>query len=191
MSRNAYTKCQVEFLSFFFYGYPNKNFSINLTSCREGTWNLDMEDAGTAARVRKTRGIRIDYWKLLDIQIPRSQRRKKAAKSRTGQNNTLYPVAVLPERCTDNLLLIHYIGYGSECDEWRQPEDLVQLESPCVTSEEHDFHQDLALKIKSLLVGHRKSNPVSRIEMTFDKVTFDEGLRTKGRATKSVRGTQH
>lgn len=150
-----------------------------------------MEDAGTAARVRKTWGIRIDYRKLLDIQIPRSQCCKKAAKSRTGQNNTLYPVAVLPERCTDNRLLIHYIGYGSECDEWRQPEDLVELESPCVTSEEHDFHQDLALKIKSLLVGHRKSNPVSRIEMTFDKVTFDEGLRTKGRATKSVRGTQH
>ena len=27
--------------------------------------------------------------------------------------------------------------------------------------------------------------------MTFDKVTFDEGLRTKGHASKSVRGTQH
>ena len=119
---------------------------------------------------------------------------KKTTKSRTGQDSedvTLYPVALLPERSTDNRLLIHYIGYSSDYDEWREPEDLVQLQSPCLTSEEHGFHQDLALKIKSLLVGHRKSNPVSRIEMTFDKVTFDEGLRTKGHASKSVRGTQH
>ena len=101
MSRNVYAKCQVQFLSFFFYGYLSKIFQ--LTSLPVGRVLENMDDTGTA--VRKTRGIRIDYRKLVDIQIPRSQRRKKTTKSRTGQDSedvTLYPVALLPERSTDN-----------------------------------------------------------------------------------------
>ena len=87
--------------------------------------------------------------------------------------------------------MIHYIGYDSEYDEWREPEDLVQLGSPCVMSEEYDLHQNLALKIKSLLVSSRRSYPVSRIDMPFDKATFDEGLRANGHVSKTVRGAKH
>lgn len=77
-------------------------------------------------------------------------------------------------------MLVHYIGYDSDYDEWREPEDLVQLESSCSTTEEYGFHHDLALKIKSLLVGHRKSNPVCRIEMALTKQLLMKDLKLKG-----------
>ena len=82
MSRNVYAKCQVQFLSFFFYGY-----SSQLTSLPVGRVLENMDDAGTA--VRKTRGIRIDYRKLVDIQIPRSQCCKGASPNYFFQNNVI------------------------------------------------------------------------------------------------------
>ena len=86
------------------------------------------------------------------------------------EDDALYPVTVLPRRSHTNpgRVMIHYTGYGSEYDEWRESEDLVQLGSPCVMSEKYDLHQDLALKIKSLLVSSRRSSPVSRIDIQSD-----------------------
>lgn len=77
---------------------------------------------------------------------------------------------------------IHYVGFGSEYDEWKDPTEFVDITSPCVLSEKYDFHQDLALRIKSTLItsGTRKSNPCVRIVMPFDEKTFMEGLALQG-----------
>ena len=42
------------------------------------------------------------------------------------------------------------------------------------------LHQELAIKIKSSLIRTRKGSPEVKIEMCFDKLLFDQGLKTQG-----------
>ena len=85
---------------------------------------------------------------------------------------------------------IHYIGYNSKYDEWRDPSDLVTTGSQSVV-EEYNFNTDLALKLKSSLVSQRRSNPAVKIEMIFDKIVFDEGLKSMGYHKCRKRGIDH
>ena len=62
--------------------------------------------------------------------------------------------------------------------EWHT--ELVHLDSPCVVSEKYDFYQELALQIKSALIGSHKSNPSVKIIMPCDKHVFCEGLGSLG-----------
>ena len=88
-------------------------------------------------------------------------------------------------------MLLHYVGYDSKFDEWEDEKDLVDMPSPCLTTECYDLHQDLALKIKSSLTSKRKSNPVVRVEMPFDKNMFCHGLQCKGTVKKTVKGVDY
>lgn len=106
-----------------------------------------------------------------------------------AQDSALYPVTIT--QSTSNRVKIHYIGYSSRYDEWRTISDLIHLESPVYISEDYGFTQDLALKIKSSLSSQRKANPAVRIEMMYDKRTFDEGLRMKGKFKQQIRGVEH
>lgn len=105
-------------------------------------------------------------------------------------DDALYPVSVVSnEQDSQGRVKVHYIGYGTEFDEWRNPTALIPIESPCDTSEKYDFHEDLALRIKAALTSSRKSNPVIKIAMPFDKQTFLEGLGSVGykhRQTKQL-----
>ena len=90
------------------------------------------------------------------------------------------------ERDEQGRVKVHYIGYGSEYDEWREPAGLIDLDSPCMVSEKYDLHQELALRIKSALTASRKSNPSVKIIMPFDKHVFSEGLAALGFVYKST-----
>ena len=96
-------------------------------------------------------------------------------------DDSLYPISVQGDkRDSEGRVKVHYIGYGHEFDEWRKPLELINVESSCVLSEKYDFYEDLALHIKSTLMGSRKSNPCVKISMLFDKQIFSEGLAAKG-----------
>ncbi len=95
----------------------------------------------------------------------------------------LYPVIVVPSTdSTNNRVRIHYLGFSSRFDEWRNTNDLVHLESSCIL-EDHDFNEDLALKIKASLSTQRKSNPAV--------CTFDKGLKMKGKFKRQIRVVEH
>ena len=85
-------------------------------------------------------------------------------------DDTLYPVIVTNQYDKWDRVRIHYIGYGQEYDEWREPAGLVQLSSPCAFNE--TLHQELAWEIRST---SQKSDPSVKITMPFDKHVFDEG----------------
>ena len=106
--------------------------------------------------------------------------------------DNLYPISVLDdEHDSKGRIRIHYIGYGHEFDEWREPTELVNVASPCVLSEKYDLHQDLALRIKSTLTASRKSNPCIKILMPFDELVFSEGLAAKGYIHSTTRRIAH
>ena len=81
-------------------------------------------------------------------------------------------------------LVFAHIGYGSQYDEWRDRDDIVPI--PCLTMEKFDLNQELVFKIKSSPLGNRKSNPVIRLTMPFDLITFNEGLGVSEHIVKTV-----
>ena len=110
-----------------------------------------------------------------------STKKKKSRTTKYSDSDKLYPISVLEHNSKGNVK-IHYVGYGSEHDQWRDAAELFDIESPCVLSERYDFHQDLALRIKSSLTtsGTKKSNPCINISMPFDEKEFSEGLAILG-----------
>ena len=107
--------------------------------------------------------------------------KKKSRITKYSDSDKLYPISVL-EHDSKGKVKIHYVGYGSEYDQWKDAAELFNVESPCVLSERYDFHQDLALRIKSLLTtsATKKSNPCVNISMPFDEKEFSEGLAILG-----------
>ena len=87
---------------------------------------------------------------------------------------------------------IHYTGYSSRHDEWRNREDVLQ--PPIVIPEKYkplDVHELLSYAIKSSLVSGRDRDPAIRLEVPFDKLIFQGGLRAAGKLVRAVRGEEH
>ena len=84
---------------------------------------------------------------------------------------------------------IHYIGYGSSDDEWKEEEELVDLSEPTyLLSNIFSLHQELALAIKSRLQCSRRRSPEVKIVMDFDKTVYVSGLKVLGTLKKRERG---
>ena len=126
-------------------------------------------------------GPRKNYRELSDIKLPRAKRTVKPT-------DDLYAIEVLEEK--DDQVKIHYTGYSSEYDEWRSKDDVVQPEEP-ERYRPFDHHQQLAYAIKSSLFSGRDRDPSIRLEVPFDKLIFDGGLKTAGKLVKVVRGEEH
>lgn len=60
-----------------------------------------------------------NYKHLSDIHLPRAKRAKKEA--------TLYELEIVEEDVYTNKVKVHYIGYDSDDDEWRDRADIVCL----------------------------------------------------------------
>ena len=106
----------------------------------------------------------MNYRELADVDIPRG---KKVECERPS--NHLYPVSVLERE--ENHVKIHYVGYTSTYDEWREVSELKYLQdtehqecsdtSPLQAFyEPHSLYRDLSMKIKQALICGRKSSPV-------------------------------
>ena len=113
--------------------------------------------------------------------------KRNTLKDCTSCDDTIYPVSVYEnEQDEQGRVKVHYIGYGSQYDEWKEPARLLHVDSPCAISEKFDLHQELALRIKSALLPSRKSNPSVKLIMPFDQKVFCEGLASLGYVYKSI-----
>lgn len=135
------------------------------------------------------------------LKLPLSSFRFRRQSSNNGfsreSDDTLYPVEIVSAAATGGTdpenegdVRIHYIGYSSAYDEWRPRDDIVNFVSPSV-SEKFCLHNELALRVKSSLVSQRRSNPAVKIEMSFDRDIYEEGLSAVGYVKCTMRGVKH
>ena len=97
------------------------------------------------------------------------------------RDDKLYATEVIEEK--DNQVKIHYTGFGSEYDEWRNREDIVLPKEP-ERYKPFDHHQQLAYAIKAALYS---GDPSIQLGVPFDKLVFQGGLWSVGKLLKVVR----
>ena len=73
-------------------------------------------------------------------------------------------------------------------DEWRAADEIVKTLNRREKYVSYSLYADLASPIKAYLCLVRKAIPEVRIDMPFDRITFDGVLRLKGRELKVCRG---
>lgn len=135
--------------------------------------------------MRKKR--RVNYRELLDIKLPKEKRTPR---------DQLYPVTVLDRN--ESQVKIHYVGYTSTHDEWRDISELEQLETAENDGESassaplhpYSLYMDLSIKIKQALTCGRKGSPIIRIAMSFDLIQFNGGLKEAGFLSRKFRGIE-
>ena len=129
-----------------------------------------------------TRKRKVDYKKLNEVEgIPREKRRK--------DNDELYPIEIVERDTINSRVKIHYIGYSTNEDEWRNAAEILDFTPPKpLISPTFSLYQELALKIKRSLQGSRKASPEVKIEMDFDNIIFDGGLKRVGKLRTVQRG---
>ena len=134
-----------------------------------------------------------DYSKLLfPEKLPRAAR----------VVDRLYSVEVLERR--DGRVKIHYIGYDSKYDEWRKEDEIVcpsnemsrNLDSSGASALQlesyipFDHHRELAYSIKTALNSSQKNDPMVLIELPFDLLQFNGGLKLAGTFLRTFRGNE-
>lgn len=146
-----------------------------------------MEDQGTEKRSLRLRNTeRVNYKKLSNLTLPRAKKVKC--------DDRLYPVEVVDKE--DHRVKIHYLGYDSSYDEWREYGDVVPLTSPDIAEgsqpllQPFSLYAELGIKIKQALTCGRKESPSIRIDMPFDVLLFNGGLKIAGVPSQKIRGTQ-
>ncbi len=138
----------------------------------------------------KRRIRRRDYRDLADVKVPKAKR-----SAGCGSSGGLYPVNIVQE--DGNRYKVHYVGYSSCYDEWKENEELVKLDAAGESYAEGDsrvepfsLYNELSHRIKASLKSGRKESPIVKIEMPFDRVTFDGGLGVCGVPKRFIHGTQ-
>ena len=90
---------------------------------------------------------------------------------------------------------VHYVGFDSSYDEWKEKSGIVDLTED---SGEHlhshiiecfSLYEELGVKIKASLNSGRKESPIVCIDMPFDKIEFDGGLKLHGTEKQCIRIT--
>ena len=161
---------------------------------------MDMpERTETAATGRLRSKKRINYREASDVRLPRAER------VQAGRDK-LYPVEVIEKE--DRRVKVHYVGYSTKYDEWREESDLEPVNTSetsqgAASSEDmtcdgcsfepfslHNYMY-LKVKIKQSLCCTRKSSPEVRIVVPFDAITFNGGLKMLGTQSKKAQGVQH
>ena len=126
-----------------------------------------------------------------DIYISGADKKARRS-SKPKKQQELFTIEILEESSTE--YKVHYVDYDSSHDEWKDKDEIVDFphgsEEETVTGcqvERFSLYQELAVKIKASLNSSRKESPVVHIDMTFDKIEFDGGLRLCGKVKRSVR----
>lgn len=133
-------------------------------------------------------GRKRNYKDLADTKLPRVQRCTKQTNS-----EKLYAIEIVEDN--GEQVKIHYTGYSSKHDEWRSRGDIVDPSSTDTNEPERyqpfDVHLHLAYAIKSSLTSGRDRDPAVRLEVPFDKLLFQGGMRAAGKLLQVVRGEEH
>lgn len=127
---------------------------------------------------RRRSKIRVDYRQLADIKLPRTPKKMRKPE--------LYPIKRDGARAK-----VHYIGYSSSHDKWKDNREL-ELISEAETAETEppqrvpthfqpfSLYKGLHVKIKLGISCGRKSSPSVRISMSFDILQFNGGIKQCG-----------
>ena len=137
----------------------------------------------------------INYKEVGDIKLPRAEKKRCWSDS-----EELFPVRVVEKE--ENRVRVHYVGYPSKYNEWKEVAELECLEADTEEQEvegiqklsafqPYSLYNHFMIKIKQSLVCGRKTSPVVRITMLFDLLQFNGGLKEFGIPSKMVHGTQH
>ena len=146
----------------------------------------------------KRRAQRTSYRELADVKIPRMRRYKRCVTN----DETLYSIEIVQRKGTR--VKIHYVGYSSSHDEWRDEKDVVvctnnheetasvspRTSKKAETVQPFSLHFELGHKIKQMLTCSRKASPLVLITMPFDLSLFNGGLKAAGKPSKTVNGNQ-
>ncbi len=128
---------------------------------------------------------RKNYRGMAEVRLPRPERVSNA--------NKLYPIEVL-ER-DGGRVKIRYVGHSSIHDEWRSEEDVSAIGAPGALQMEqyHPFchYKELAYAIKAALRSTLpRRDPDVRIEVPFDELFYNGGLKQAGSFVWSFRGNE-
>ena len=97
---------------------------------------------------------------------------------------------------------VHYVGYSSSYDEWRDESELesIDVNEPAENHEDSmcgecsyepfSLYKHLVLKIKQSLSCSRRSSPAVRIVVPFDTIHFNGGLKLLGTPSTKTQGVQ-
>ena len=149
-----------------------------------------------AKRIRKLKWDKANYKELASLKIPNNG--GATVKRQKIQKNEIYPVDIIERE--NGRVRVHYIGYESGYDEWKDEAELEVIEEdaeetePLVTEkilEPYSLYKDLGVRIKKALSCTRTSSPQIKVVMPFDILMFYGGLRASGIPTKVVGGNQH
>lgn len=164
--------------------------STSFSSSTVKTWDLR----------RKTKQPNYKEPKETDINATGGSSKKITTKVKPRE---LFPVEILEEDSSTGRFKVHYVGYSASHDEWKEKNDIVSLcdevdgdDSPEPELagnsgvERFTLYNELATRIKQALNSSRKESPVIRIDMAFDKIEFDGGLRLCGTEKRCVRGVK-
>ena len=121
---------------------------------------------------------KINYRELTSVKLPKARK--------TSSKDTLYPIEVV--EMDGSRARIHYVGYNSSDDEWRDLSELVTIphhgrnitirDTPI---QPYSLYNELRIKIKQALVCHSgKTSPSVTIDMGFDYLLFKGGLQAVG-----------
>lgn len=147
---------------------------------------------------KQTRKPKVNYRELLQVKLPRAKRLKRKRSERK-----LYPVKVLERDEARNRVKIHYVGYDASDDEWREAADVVTIDNdssdretevrctkPVLIAAPFSLYKELTGRVKIALNSGRKQSPCIKIEMPFDTIHFNGGLKSYGVKSRNYRGIQ-
>ena len=145
-------------------------------------------------RQRRLRWNKANYKELIHVKLPIFKRRRIEQK--------LYPVEVLEQR--PGRVKVHYVGYDSSYDEWKNEADLEELRHNSMDglfmsgdqferteTETYLLYKKLSLRIKKALSCNRTASPLTRITMLFDVSLFNDGLKLVAIPSKKSKSNQH
>lgn len=115
----------------------------------------------------------------VDIKLPRATRTSRST------TDELYPIEVIQQ--DGDRVKIHYVGYGED-DEWREMTDIVRTQPDVEPYVPYDAHRELGYQIALALNSKYRADPEVRIELPFDKLIFDGGLKQCGKFLYKSRG---
>lgn len=123
--------------------------------------------------------VRVERWPTTYEAVTASKHERtteKLPRAERVKNDRLYPLEVIAK--DGDRVKVHYIGYSSQYDEWRQSSELETLSPRSGQQLEpyqpFELHQELAYSIKLALVCSRK-DPNVPTEMPFDLLLLTVG----------------
>ena len=147
-------------------------------------------------RERKLKWNKSNYRELLSCKMPRMTR----TLSKRSTSKKLYPVEVIES--TRNRVRVHYVGYSSQYDEWKDKSEIevmnLQLgnisqdtKAKSDSADIYDLHKELTVKIKRVLSCNRTASPNIKVRMPFDILLFNGGLKLAAVPSRRSCGIQY